>query len=280
MEVDEKPPAPLHARELDEERIRQQAKGRYNPRVAEVVEHLIDHILTALQEKNVKHDEFKRGLKFMAQTQEAGEIPLLIMANLEADHVFALDSDKPGSDQTVLGPFYLEGAPALERPYKLPMRDDEPGDPLVAEITVTDLEGTPIEGAVLDTWQADNYGAYSGYHGDAPEWNLRGKMKTDENGKVVYETVRPGPYPIPDQGPTGRLLHYLGRHSWRPAHLHYLISKEGYETLTEQLYFEDDAWLDSDSVGAVRDSLIIDPDKDEEGRWRVEYTFQMRPNGS
>jgi catechol 1,2-dioxygenase len=97
------------------------------------------------------------------------------------------------------------------------MRNDEPGDPLIAELKVVDLDGNPIEGALLDTWQADNYGAYSGYHGDAPEGNLRGKMKTDENGKVVYETVRPGPYPIPDQGPTGRLLGLLGQHSWRPA---------------------------------------------------------------
>ena len=103
--------------------------------------------MDALQKAEVTHDEFKQGIRFLAQVQEAKEIPLLLMVFLEARHIFRLDEHLDGSQGTVLGPYFKpEAARVLERPYRLPMRDQEPGDPLFTTLTITDVDGRPIEG--------------------------------------------------------------------------------------------------------------------------------------
>ncbi|MEM9191520.1 MAG: catechol 1,2-dioxygenase [Myxococcota bacterium] len=265
----------LHERVIDEQKIRQDAKSHHNPRVAEIVETLQASILDGLQTANVTHAEFKAGIKFLGGVQAAKEIPLLLMVFLEAKHIFGIDEHKEGSQGTVLGPYFRDTAPELTRPYKLPMRSDEPGEPLKTTLTITDTTGKPIDNARISMWQADNFGAYSGFHGEVDEENLRGVMYTDGDGKIEVESVRPGPYPIPDKGPTGKILGALGRHSWRPAHLHFVITKDGYEPLTAQLYFKGGQWVDSDCVHGVRDSLVIEPAKKGDA-WTIDHTFALR----
>jgi catechol 1,2-dioxygenase len=144
---------------------------------------------------------------------------------------------------------------------------------------VSDLARQPIPGAVLDVWQTSPVGLYENQDPDQPEMNLRGKFLTDERGRYRFRTVRPSSYPIPHDGPAGRLLRALGRHPYRPAHIHFVIWAEGYAPLTTQLFVSGDEYLDSDVV-----DLRPHASEDEARRlevtapfYTVEYDFVLRP---
>jgi catechol 1,2-dioxygenase len=196
--------------------------------------------------------------------------------------------EKVGTEASVEGPYYLEGAPTLVAPYVLPQRGDEPGEILMLSGTVQSTDGRRLGAAVVDMWQSDAHGAYSHFNYAEPKYNLRGKLRTDAQGRFEVRTVIPSPYEIPKQGPTGSLLNMVGRHAFRPAHIHTRLSASGFETLTTQLYFAGDPWLDSDVVGAVKDSLVIAPVRHDDpadsrrrglGRpyYSAEYDFTLRP---
>lgn len=252
-----------------------------NPRVVEVVQPLIDRVQEVIQEKNVSYDEWHHAIHFMIDLANAGEVPLL-MALFEATVDEVANAASASSTTAIEGPYYVPGAPMLEPPYVMPQRPDEPGEPLVFSGAVTTPAGQPIVGALLDVWHADATvpGTYSNIHPGQPDFNLRGKLKTDEQGRFELTTIRPTPYHIPDQGPTGRLLGALGRHSWRPAHIHVKISAAGYQPLTTQLYFQGDEFLDSDVASAVKDELILPlrpagPNTDS--HLTLRYDFQLAP---
>lgn len=166
----------------------------------------------------------------------------------------------------------------------MPQRPDEPGQPLAFFGTVKTPDGRPIAGALLDVWHADATvpGTYSNIHPGQPDFNLRGKLQTDEQGRFALRTIRPAPYRIPDQGPTGQLLSALGRHSWRPAHIHVKLTADGYQPLTTQLYFHGDDFLDSDVAGAVKDDLILPLQSVRSAggpHLALRYDFQLAPAG-
>lgn len=255
-----------------------------NPRVVEVVQPLIDRVQDLIREKNVSYDEWHRAIGFMMDLADAGEVPLL-MAYFEATVDEVANAASASSTTAIEGPYYVPGAPMLEPPYVMPQRPDEPGEPLVFSGTVKSPDGQAIAGAVLDVWQADATvpGTYSNVHPGPPDFNLRGKLKTDEQGRFELRTIRPAPYHIPDQGPTGRLLNALGRHSWRPAHIHVKISAGGYQALTTQLYFQGDEFLDSDVASAVKDELILPlqpAGSSSDSHLTLRYDFQLAPTGA
>jgi catechol 1,2-dioxygenase len=229
-----------------------------NPRVVEVVQPLIDRVHELIREKNVSYREWHQAIRFMADLADAGEMPLL-MAYFEATVEEVANARSAASASAIEGPYYVPDAPMLEPPYVMPQRADEPGELLVFSGSVTTPDGQPIAGAVLDVWHADATvpGSYSNIHPGQPDFNLRGKLRTDQQGRFELRTIRPAPYRIPDQGPTGRLLNALGRHAWRPAHIHVKVSAEGHQPLTTQLYFQGDEFLDSDVASAVKDELIL-----------------------
>jgi catechol 1,2-dioxygenase len=252
-----------------------------NPRVVEVVQPLIDRVQELIREKNVGYDEWHQAVQFMVDVANCGELPLL-MALFEATVDEVANAASASSPTAIEGPYYVPGAPMLEPPYVMPQRPDEPGEPLVFSGTVKNPQGQPIDGALLDVWQADATvpGTYSNIDPGPPEFNLRGKLHTDEQGRFELRTVRPAPYHIPDDGPTGRLLNALGRHSWRPAHLHVKLSADGYQTLTTQLYFQDDEFLDSDVARAVKDDLILPlqvAESDGGSHLTLRYDFELAP---
>lgn len=254
-----------------------------NPRVVEVVQPLIDRVQEVIREKNVSYDEWHQAIRFMIDLANAGEVPLL-MALFEATVDEVADAASASSTTAIEGPYYVPGAPMLEPPYVMPQRPDEPGEPLVFSGTVTTPDGQPIVGALLDVWHADATvpGTYSNIHPGQPDFNLRGKLKTDEQGRFELTTIRPTPYHIPDQGPTGRLLGALGRHSWRPAHIHVKISADGYQPLTTQLYFQGDEFLDSDVASAVKDELILPlqpAGHNRDTHLTLRYDFQLAAAG-
>lgn len=259
-----------------------------NKRVQTVVNSLIAAIRKELAEHRVTQDEWHAAVKYLVDVAESHETALLLDVFFETTVERSDSAGRPGSEGTVQGPYYVANPPVLQRPYVLPMRPGEPGDPCVFRARVTDPSGRPIRGAELDMWQAGNDGTYSSFVGDAPAYNLRGRMVTDQDGKIEVRTIRPAPYQIPHKGPTGRLLELLGRHSWRPAHFHFFVDAPGFQRLTTQLYLAGGDWIDSDCVGAVKDSLIVEMKKvDQPGEaerlgignpyYETEYVFALSP---
>lgn len=269
----------------------QEMTDRYHARVAEVAGDLLAGLQEGLEKHAVTHDEYRAAWAWLMGLADSGEVPLFLDVFFESVVERTTFDDRPGSRGTVQGPYHLDGAPELTtRPFVLPMRPDEPGEPLVFAGRVLSLDGSPIDGATFDMWQAGNDGTYSGFVGDAPRTNLRGRFATDAEGAAQVRTIRPAPYQIPDSGPTGQFLGMLGRHTWRPAHLHFAVSAPGHEQLITQLYFADGPWLDDDGdvVGAVKDELVV-PLQDSlpahlqgayglpESTSYCEYTFVLRP---
>jgi catechol 1,2-dioxygenase len=121
---------------------------------------------------------------------------------------------------------------------------------------VVDPEGKPIAGAEVDVWHASTVGLYENQDPTQAEWNLRGKLVTDANGVFSFWSVKPAGYPVPMGGPTGELLTAQGRHPYRPAHLHAMIYKPGFKTMTSQIYSADDECLETDAQFGPTRALI------------------------
>jgi catechol 1,2-dioxygenase len=132
-----------------------------------------------------------------------------------------------------------------------------PGEPALVVGRVLDADGRPIADAVLDVWQTADNGMYSGQDPDQPLTNLRGRYRTDEAGRFAIRTIIPVSYPIPTDGPVGRLLQASDRHPWRPAHLHFMVKAAGHRSLVTHLFNHDDPYLESDVVFGVKDSLKV-----------------------
>jgi len=227
-----------------------------NPRVIEVVSDVLAHLWELIRTHRIIHEEYRQAVGFFMETATQGEMPLLMDVFAEWMVIDAAQLGKQGTEQTVEGPFYVPEAPLLTAPYVLPQRPDEPGEALFFSGSVRSTQGAPIAGALLDLWQADALGRYSSFHYREPAFNLRGRVTTDSNGRFEVRTTVPAPYEIPKCGPTGALLSALGRHAFRPAHLHLKVSHEAFEPLNTQIYFAGDRWLDSDAANAVKGSLI------------------------
>jgi catechol 1,2-dioxygenase len=187
--------------------------------------------------------------------------------------------DREGSQGTILGPYHLPDAPVLDAPYELPRREDEAGDRMHFSGRVVDHEGNPLAGAVLDVWHADAEGLYSGFDPSLPEGILRGKVIADDEGRYEVRSIVPAPYTIPHDGPTGKMIAAAGWHPWRPAHIHLIVSADGYEALTTQLYIDSSDYLDDDVASAVKDNLVVhlEPKDDESGVMHFDYDFALAP---
>ena len=155
---------------------------------------------------------------------------------------------------TVLGPFYVEGSPW--RSSGGTITDDLGSQPLLVTGHVLDTSGRPIAGATVDVWQNATNRLYAVQDdGQSPE-NLRGRFLTDAAGAFAFRTVRPVDYPIPDDGPVGRMLHATGRHPWRPAHIHFIVSADRYVPVTTHVFDSESRYLASDVVFGVKPSLV------------------------
>ena len=234
---------------------------------------IVDDIQAALIDIITKHritlDEYRAAVGWIVQaSQQHLEIPLALDVFLASTLDDLAQDAAEGTESNVEGPVYVPGAPQLERPYVLPMRDDEPGEKLVFSGTVRLTDGTPLAGANLDIWQANGACEYSHFQPGVPEYNLRGQLTTDADGSFEFTTVVPAPYEVPNEGATGQLLKALGRHSFRPGHIHFKLSHEQAAPLTTQIYFEGDPWLGSDVVGAAKESLVTKLAWHEDGAGR------------
>ena len=197
-------------------------------------------------------------LAFLTEVGKADEF--ILLSDVLGLSVFVNDrAQSLGTSATasnVMGPFYLPDAPLLDPPYRL-ASEEEPGEPLLFEGRVSDAEtGEPLAGAMLDIWQADDAALYDVQRQGAGP-HLRGRLRADGSGDFEVRTIVPPPYQIPKDGPVGRLLMELGRHAWRPAHLHLKVSHPGFDQLTTMVYFAGDPWLDPDTIGSVKPPLVV-----------------------
>lgn len=143
----------------------------------------------------------------------------------EITYKLATDAADEPTATAILGPFYRHDAPKMEMGSCIVHGIEESGDRTWMHGTVTDFKtGTPIEGAVIDVWHTAPNGLYEQQDPDQPDMNLRGRFTTGKDGKYDFYCLRPVPYPIPFDGPAGKILTALDRHPYRPAHIHFLVS--------------------------------------------------------
>lgn len=263
-----------------------------NPRLNQLFDGLVDDLRSFIRENHVTHDEYRQAVAFLSEIGKKGEVSLLCDVFVEVTVDEVDNTGRPGTITTIEGPFYVADAPTMKSPCVLPQRRNEPGPVLEFSGTVRSSNGETLSGAIVDLWQSDCNGRYS--HFDIPKdqapYNLRARVVADQDGKFEVKTRLPGPYEIPKAGPTGALLAALGRHAWRPAHLHMKVERPGHRTLTTQLFLENDPWIASDVVvGAVKKPLIVDPVKhDDPGDLRkhkqskpyytLSYDFVLEPS--
>ena len=148
---------------------------------------------------------------------------------------------------------------------------DQKCEPMFVHGRILDTEGKPIAGAKIDVWQANDEGFYDVQQkGIQPDFNLRGVFRTGADGRYWFRGAKPKYYPIPDDGPVGKLLGALGRHPYRPAHLHYIVEAEGFEALTTHIFDPDDPYIDTDAVFGVKQSLLAEFRKVEDAEAAAE----------
>lgn len=145
--------------------------------------------------------------------------------------VDAINHPKPPSctEGSVLGPFHTHDAPTI--PNGSSMSTDPEGEPLLVVCSVRDTQGNPIPDVKIDIWETDSTGHYDVQHADREGPSERCVMTSDAKGEFWFNAIKPIPYPIPNDGPVGKLLGLLKRHCWRPSHMHFMFEKEGWDHL-------------------------------------------------
>ena len=234
-----------------------------DPRFREVMLSLVTHLHGFIREVGLTQEEWRTAIDFLTATGKKCDAKrqefILLSDTLGASMlVDAVNHRKHqgATETTVLGPFYVEGAPPM--PAGADIAVGEEGMPTFVSGHVFDTEGEPIAGAMLDVWQTDAEGFYDVQRPERGDLRLRGKFLTDAEGSYRFRTVKPVPYPIPTDGPVGAMLGRLGRHPYRPAHIHLIVSAEGYAPIATHLFVADDPHIGSDAVFGVKPSLIVD----------------------
>ena len=263
-----------------------------NPRLKEVMTSLISHLHTFMREVELTQEEWAQGIQFLTRTghmcddkrQEFILLSDITGVTMLVDAINHRLSDG-ATESTIFGPFYREGAQEL--PMGATISKDGRGEPVVVMGRVLSTDGSPIPNALLDVWETDENGLYEQQDPEQPDMNLRGKFRSDREGRYCFVGIKPVSYSIPDDGPVGQLLRALGRHPFRPAHIHLLISADGFVPVTTHLFVKGDAYLDSDAVFGTKDSLVVDfmrHDSAEEAAryhipvpyYKVEYDFILK----
>ena len=266
-----------------------------NPRFREVMAAFVRHLHDFAREVNLTEEEFREAMNYIVKigqaSNETHNEAVLISGSLGFSQLIVMlnNGDNGGdTDASLLGPFWRMHSPATANGGSI-VRSPTPGPALFVTAWFKDTAGRPIAGAEVDIWQSSPEGFYENQDPAQADMNLRGKFFTDAEGHIAFRSVKPAGYPIPIGGPVGELLRAQGRHNMRPAHLHFLASKDGFKTLISQIYVNDDPYLDSDVQFGVTQHLIGNyvrhegnpPAPDVEGPWyALEHAFVMEAGES
>jgi len=252
-----------------------------NPRLKQVMDGLIRHLHAFVRDVKPTEAEWFRGIQFLTDTGHwsTGERQEYILMSDTLGVSMLVDainhrSGGRATESTVLGPFHRQKAPRYPLGADI-AKGRKDGQPCRVSGTVRDPGGRPIAGAQLDVWQAGADGFYDSQKGKA--MNLRGIFKADTRGRFHFRCVRPEYYPVPHDGPVGRMLTATGRHPMRPPHLHFWITAKGYKPLITHLFVKGGRYLDSDAVFGVKPELVVDFKKGKGGVATVNYDFVLMP---
>ncbi|NKM83737.1 6-chlorohydroxyquinol-1,2-dioxygenase [Rhizobium laguerreae] len=255
-----------------------------DPRLAEVMESLVKHLHAFAKDISLTQEEWELAIHFLTRTghlchDERQEFILLSDTLGLSMLVDAINNRHPpgATENTVFGPFHVEGAPVRQMGEKISL--DGKGESCLFIGRVLDLDGNPIERARIDVWSDNSDGFYDVQQPDIqPKWNNRGIFVTGADGAYSFVGIKPVSYPIPDDGPVGQMLASLGRHPYRPAHTHYLITASGYQKLVTHTFVGDDPYLESDTVFGVKNSLVAPFERvDHPTVWRSDFDFVLTP---
>lgn len=264
-----------------------------DPRLREIVASLVKHLHAFAREVHLTEEEFQKGTDILARlgqltTANHNEVVLMSGSLGFSTLICLLNNGNKGQTETtanLLGPFWRMNSPRTENGGSI-VRSPTPGPAIFVNCWLKDRNGKPIEGAEVDIWHSSPEGFYEQQDPNQAEMNLRGKFTTGKDGHFSFRSVKPAGYPIPIDGPVGDLIRASGRHHYRPAHLHFLIFKEGFKTLISQVYVNDDDKLETDVQFGVTRALVGDyvrheggaPAPDVEGEWySLDQTFVMEP---
>ncbi|MDE2606334.1 MAG: hydroxyquinol 1,2-dioxygenase [Burkholderiales bacterium] len=269
-------------------------------RFKQVMSALVKYAHAFMREVDLTPEEWMAGIQFLTETGKKCDdkrqefillsdtlgISMLIVALDQARGAKAL-AGRPGekpTEATVQGPFFWPGAPQLELGADI---GQGYGEPTLYYGRVTDTGGRPVAGCELDVWSGDEHGFYDMQKGN--EMHLRAQFRTDQDGNYRFWSIKPTFYPVPGDGPVGRMLDKMGRHLNRPGHMHMMLNAPGHERLITHIFVKDSPYLDSDAVFGVRNSLIVDfprhpPGRAPDGRvleqpyYTAHYDFRLVPS--
>ena len=234
-----------------------------SPRMQQIFAALIRHLHGFVKDVELSEAEWFAAIQFLTATgkqcDDRRQEFILLSDTLGVSMlVDAINHPKggAGTESTVLGPFYVPDSPSMPFGADLRRRHLDEAETCLVTGKVTDEHGQAIAGATLEVWQTAANGYYDVQDPAAPAWNLRGTLSTDAQGRYALVTEKPVSYPVPTDGPVGRMLDAAGRHAFRPAHLHFMIKAPGCEPLVTHIFVEGDPYLDSDAVFATKQSLV------------------------
>lgn len=252
--------------------------GTPDARLRELMTALVKHVHAFAREVDLKPDEWLAGLNFLnavgqISTERRPEFILLsdtlglsmmVVSLAQARASGNVKGATEATEATVEGPFFWPGAPDLA--LGADIGEGVPGEPALYMGRVTDVNGQPLAGALLDVWSGDGDGKYDVQLSDTPTMRARGRFRTDAEGRYWFWSIRPSYYPIPDDGPVGQMMRATGRSINRPGHMHMQVSASGHVMLTTHIFVAGSPFIDEDAVFGKRDSLVVEFDQHPPGK--------------
>ena len=284
-------------REFDEKTITQAVIGRLSDcddaRFQRVMTSLVTHLHNFIRDVKLTEAEWLTAIQFLTDvgqkcTEKRQEF--ILLSDTLGVSVLVITLNHPAhegsAESTVLGPFYWEGAPDLPRGSNL--AEGVKGEPAFYSGRVLSMEGRPLENALLDIWSGDGDGNYDMQIPGETRMKARGRIGTDAEGRYWFRSIRPTFYPVPTDGPVGRMLRHMERHPNRPGHIHMIVSAPGHLPVTTHLFVAGSEYLDSDAVFGMKESLVAQFDRHPPGAgpqgermetdfYTVNYDFRLRP---
>lgn len=266
-----------------------------DPRFRHVMTLLVSHLHDFVREAKLTEAEWFAAIQFLTDVGQActsRRQEFILLSDTLGVSVLVITLNHPADqgsvESTVMGPFYWEGAPELARGSNL--AEGVKGEPTFYSGRVLAVDGRPLKNALLDIWSGDGEGNYDMQMPGETGMKARGRIRTDSEGRYWFRSIKPTFYPVPTDGPVGRMLRKMGRHPFRPGHIHMIVSAQGYLPVTTHLFVAQSQYLDSDAVFGMKESLVARFDRHPAGMapdgqvmdtpfYTVSYDFRLRPAG-
>ncbi|KAL2816666.1 Intradiol ring-cleavage dioxygenase [Aspergillus granulosus] len=251
-----------------------------DPRLRYLLERIVTHLHTFCLETRLSTEEWNTGIKFLTEIGQISddlrhEMILLSDTLGVSSLVDAINHPRqpPATEGTVLGPFHTHDAEDME--HGAVLHSDPDATRLLVLCNIKDSSGNPVEGVKVDVWEGDSNGFYDVQNPGRTGPDGRGVLRSDAEGKFFFQAIVPVPYPIPMDGPVGKMLKALGRHPNRPGHVHFMLDKPGYDLLITALYPRGDPYETSDPVFGVKESLVVDLSEVKDEGMATEYGVKV-----